>query len=85
MLREVKRVPRTRRPAGLDERRQEHAVNSGEARTAGLPTQDRQLVSQDQDLQLLRATRAGEERHEREQVTEGEIDKRLEHVRASQS
>jgi hypothetical protein len=48
------------------------AVGRGEPRTAGLSTQDRQLVPQNQDLQLLRATRAGQQAHEREQVPTGE-------------
>jgi hypothetical protein len=46
------------------QRRQEQAVNGGEPWTAGLSTQDRQLVSQNQDLQFLRATRAGQQPHD---------------------
>ena len=67
------------------QRGQERAVSSGDLWTAGLPTQDRQLVSEDQDLQFLRATRAGQQRHEREQIPDDEIDKRPEQARASHS
>src|SRR5918996_2100889 len=67
------------------QRGQERAVSSGDQWTAGLPTQDLQLVSEDQDLQFLRATRAGQQRNEREQIPDDEIDKRPEQARASHS
>jgi hypothetical protein len=58
-------------------------TRSAEVWPAGLPTQDRQLVPKGEDLQPLRATRLGQQRHEREQVTNGEIDKRPEQARGS--
>src|SRR5439155_738593 len=48
------------------QRGEQRAVNSAEAWTAALATQDRQLVSQEQNLELLRARRPGQQRHQRE-------------------
>jgi hypothetical protein len=67
------------------QRCQQRAVSRGEVRTTRLPTQDRQLVSQNQDLQLLRATRPGQQRQKREEVTDGEIHKRPRQAWASHS
>jgi hypothetical protein len=52
------RPPRKRSTQRGDER----AVNWAELQSTRLPTQDRQLVSQHQDLQLLGTTRPGQQR-----------------------
>src|SRR5918994_4577347 len=76
------REARPRRPRKRStQRREQRAVNWADLRPTPLPTQDPQLVSQDQDLQLLRAARPGQQRHQREQVTDGEIHKRPQQAR----
>lgn len=78
------REARPRRPRQrATHHRQKCTVTSGDVWTAGLSAQDRQFVSQGQDLQLLRVTRPGQQRHKCEQVPDGEIDKRPEQARAS--
>ena len=42
-------------------------------------------MAEHQDLQFLRPTRAGEQRHEREQAANRKVDKRPEEARTSQS
>ena len=44
----------------------------------GLPTEDRQLMAEDENLQLLRATRPPQQPHQREQIPGSEIHKRPE-------
>src|SRR5205823_5584965 len=41
-------------------RRQQRTIHSSQLRPRGLPAQDRQLMAQNEDLQLLRATRRQE-------------------------
>jgi hypothetical protein len=50
-----------------------------------LPAQNRQLVAEHEDLQLLRPIGAGKQQHERKQAANGEVDKRPAQARTSQS
>jgi hypothetical protein len=61
----------------------QRAIRGRRSRAVGLPAHDRQLVSEHQDLQLLRLTRSSEQRHERGQAADGEIDKRPEQAQTS--
>ena len=54
-------------------------ISPRQLRPRGLPTEDRQLVPKDEDLQLLRATRPSQQPYQREQVPGNEI-----HQRANQ-
>ena len=50
------------------QRRQQRTIRSVQLRFLGLPAQNRQLMPQNQDLELLRAARTPEKPYEREQV-----------------
>lgn len=83
-------LDREARPARSRQRtaqhRQQRPVSRAEVRTTRLPTQDRQLVSQNQDLQLLvGATRPSQQPDEREQVPDSEIRERPEQAGPSHS
>src|SRR6266508_6490492 len=60
------------------QRRQQRAIRPRQLRPRDLPAEDRQLVAEDEDLQLLRATRPPQQPHQREQVPDNEIHKRPE-------
>ena len=63
---------------GTAHRRQQRSISPGQLRPRGLPAEDRQLMAEDDDLQLLRATWASQQPHQREQVPDNEIRKRPE-------
>jgi hypothetical protein len=60
------------------QRCQQHAISPRQLRRRCLSTEDRQLVAEDEDLQLLRATRPPQQPDQREQVPDDEIHKRPE-------
>src|SRR2546425_115133 len=60
------------------QRRQQRAISSRQLRPRGLPAEDRQLVPEDEDLHLLRATRPSQQPHQREQIPDNEIHERPE-------
>src|SRR6266516_7865631 len=75
----LEREGRPRRPRQrAAQRRQQRSISPGQLRPDSLPTEDRQLVAEDEDLQLLRATRPSQQPHQREQVSHNEINKRPE-------
>jgi hypothetical protein len=49
------------------ERREQRPISMGQPRPVSTPTQHRQLMTQKQDLELLRATRPRQQPHQREQ------------------
>src|SRR6266508_1130677 len=65
------------------QRRQQRPISSGQLWRCSLPPQNRQLVAEDEDLQLLRATRPSEQPNEREQVPHDEIDEGPDHAAPS--
>src|SRR6266480_1821126 len=74
------RLEREGRPGNPGQRaaqhRQQRAIRSGRPRPWGLWAEDRQLVAEDENLQLLRATWPPQQPHQREQVPDNEIHKR---------
>ena len=58
------------------QRRQQRSISSRQLRPRGLSAKDHQLVAEDQDLDLLRATRPPQQPHQGEQVPDNEIHKR---------
>jgi hypothetical protein len=60
------------------QRRQKNTISPRQLRSGGLPAQDRQLVPEHEDLQLLRATRPPQQPYQREHVPDNEIHKRPE-------
>src|SRR6266542_3627160 len=61
------------------QRRQYQPVALRQLRAPRLPPQDRQLVAQNEQLELLRAVAAREQQDEREQPTGDDVDERHEH------
>src|SRR6266542_6734261 len=61
-------------------RRQQRSIRPRQRRPRGLSAEDRQLMAEDEDLQLLRATRPPQQPHQREQVPDNEIHTRPEQV-----
>jgi hypothetical protein len=61
--------------------RQQQPVRRGELGPRDLPAQDRQLVSQHQDLQLLRALTASEQHDQLKQTADHDIHQRPQHAR----
>src|SRR6266540_4522607 len=76
------RLEREGRPRRLGERaaqrRQQRAIRSRRHRSRGLSAEDRQLMAEDEDLQLLRATGPPQQPHQSEQVPDNEIHERPE-------
>src|SRR5439155_5776178 len=76
------RLEREGRPRRLGERaaqrREQRSICSCQLRPRGLSAEDRQLMAEDEDLQLLRATRPPQQPYQREQVPDNEIHKRPE-------
>jgi hypothetical protein len=66
-------------------RGQQRAIGQLDSRPPRLPPQDRELVTQHQDLQRLRPIGAPDKQHEREQMPEREVDKRPDRPRTSDS
>src|SRR5919198_4369286 len=64
------------------QRRQQRAIRARQPPPDTLAAQDRQLMAEEQDLQLLRATRPRQQPHQREQIPHDEIQKRPEQARA---
>jgi hypothetical protein len=60
------------------QRRKQCTIRRCQPWPRGLPTENRQLMAKDKDLQLLRPTRPPQQPHEREQVPDDEIYKRPE-------
>jgi hypothetical protein len=75
----LEREGRPRRPRQrAAQRRQQRPISPGQLRPDSPPTEDRQLVAEDEDLQLLRAIRPSQQPDHREQVSHNEIHKRPE-------
>jgi hypothetical protein len=84
-------VPRQQRSRGHEEqtpaptreqparRRQERAVRGPQCRAGNLSAQDRDLVAQDDDLQLLELRRAKTQQHERHQTPQQHVQQRRQH------
>src|SRR6266540_4463808 len=76
------RLEREARPRRLVERaaqrREQRAIRSCQLRPRALSAEDRQLVAENENLQLLRATWASQQPHQREQVPDSEIRERPE-------
>jgi hypothetical protein len=60
------------------QRRQQRAISPRQLRPRGLPAENRQLVPEDEDLHLLRATRPSQQPYQREQAPNNEIHERPE-------
>src|SRR6266540_1078694 len=60
------------------QRRQQRAICSCQLRPRGLAAEDRQLMAEDEDLQLLGTTRTPQQPHQREQAPDNEIYERPE-------
>src|SRR6266545_3685083 len=60
------------------QRRQQRAIRSRRHRSRRLSAEDRQLMAEDEDLQLLRATGPPQQPHQSEQVPDNEIHERPE-------
>src|SRR6266513_2545075 len=58
--------------------RARRTIRSCQLRPRAPPAEDRQLMAQNEDLQLLRATRPFQQPHQREQVPNDEVHKRPE-------
>src|SRR6266545_5756095 len=58
------------------QRRQQRAISPRQLRPRRLSAEDRKLVAEDENLQLLRATPLPQQPHQREQVPDNEIHKR---------
>ena len=58
------------------QRRQQRPISPRQPRRRGLPAEDRQLLPEHEDLQLLRATRPSQQPDQREQVPDNEIHER---------
>ncbi len=60
------------------ERSQQRPIRTRKSRPSRLTPKNRKLVTQEQDLELLRATRPCQQPHQREQIPQREIDERPE-------
>src|SRR6266516_2507634 len=60
------------------QRRQQRSISPRQLRPRGLSAEDHQLMAEDEDLELLRATRPPQQPHQGEQVPDNEIPKRPE-------
>jgi hypothetical protein len=60
------------------QRRHQRSISPRQLRPRGLSAEDRELMAEDEDLELLRATRPAQQPHQGEQVPDNEIHKRPE-------
>jgi putative transposase len=60
------------------ERGEQRPISAARPRPTSLPAQHRRLMAQEQDLELVRATRACKQQHQREQIPHHEIHERPE-------
>jgi hypothetical protein len=65
------------------ERGEQRSVSPGQPRPSRLTPKNRKLVTQEQDLELLRTTRPCQQPHQREQIPHHEIDERPEQAAPS--
>jgi hypothetical protein len=60
---------------------EDRSVDGPKLRSSGLPAQDRQLMPEHEDLELLRALRSAQQHDQLNQATERHVDERPNHVR----